>query len=183
MACVNVCPMGIDIRHGQQMECITCALCIDACDEVMDKIGKPRGLIDYIALTDETNERAGMAPKPIWKHVLRPRTILYTTLWSIVGILLVVALFIRSDIEMTVAPVRNPTYVTLSDGSIRNVYEIRLLNKHGEDRPFRVTVKGYPSVRLQLECSPYETVTVPAYSTYLVRTYVVSPPGLVPAES
>ena len=58
MACVNVCPMGIDIRNGQQLECITCALCIDACDDVMAKIGKPRGLIDYIALTDET-ARAG----------------------------------------------------------------------------------------------------------------------------
>ena len=58
-ACVNVCPMGIDIRDGQQLECITCALCIDACDDVMDKVGKPRGLIDYIALTDEASERAG----------------------------------------------------------------------------------------------------------------------------
>jgi cytochrome c oxidase accessory protein FixG len=58
-ACVNVCPVGIDIRDGQQLECITCALCIDACDDIMAKIGKPRGLIDYIALTDETREREG----------------------------------------------------------------------------------------------------------------------------
>ena len=54
MACVNVCPVGIDIRDGQQLECITCALCIDACDDIMEKIGKPRGLIDYMALTDES---------------------------------------------------------------------------------------------------------------------------------
>ncbi|MCV2893819.1 cytochrome c oxidase accessory protein CcoG [Lentibacter sp. XHP0401] len=183
MACVNVCPMGIDIRDGQQMECITCALCIDACDEVMDKIGKPRGLIDYIALTDETNERAGMDPKPIWKHVLRPRTILYTTLWSIVGILLVVALFIRSDIEMTVAPVRNPTYVTLSDGSIRNVYEVRLLNKQGEARAFAVTVVGDASLVLEIEGVEGGEIIVPADTTQLVRTYVVAPPGSEPAES
>ena len=58
-ACVNVCPMGIDIRDGQQLACITCALCIDACDEVMEKIGKPRGLIDYITLADGERERAG----------------------------------------------------------------------------------------------------------------------------
>jgi cytochrome c oxidase accessory protein FixG len=56
-ACVNVCPVGIDIRDGQQLECITCALCIDACDDIMAKIGKPRGLIDYIALTDEARAR------------------------------------------------------------------------------------------------------------------------------
>jgi polyferredoxin len=59
MACVNVCPMGIDIRNGQQMACITCGLCIDACNDMMDKIGKPRDLIGYLALTDETRERAG----------------------------------------------------------------------------------------------------------------------------
>ena len=59
MACVNVCPMGIDIREGQQLECITCALCIDACDDVMAKIGKPRGLIDYMALKDESAAKTG----------------------------------------------------------------------------------------------------------------------------
>ena len=107
MACVNVCPMGIDIREGQQLECITCALCIDACDDIMDKTGKPRGLIDYMALSDEPREKSGQPPRPIWQHVLRPRTILYTALWSLVGIGLVFALFIRADIEMTVAPVRH----------------------------------------------------------------------------
>jgi polyferredoxin len=61
MACVNVCPMGIDIRNGQQMACITCGLCIDACNDVMDRIGKPRDLIGYLALTDEVRERAGPA--------------------------------------------------------------------------------------------------------------------------
>ena len=177
MACVNVCPVGIDIRDGQQLECITCALCIDACDEIMDKVGKPRGLIDYMALTDEKLEREGKEPKPIIKHILRPRTILYTSLWSLVGFGLVFALFIRPDIEMTVAPVRNPTFVVLSDGSIRNTYEVRLLNKHGEDRPFRLSVKGDPSIRIQLEGTPYESVMVPADSTRLQRVYLVSAPS------
>jgi cytochrome c oxidase accessory protein FixG len=73
-ACVNVCPVGIDIRDGQQLECITCALCIDACDDVMAKIGKPRGLIDYMALSDEDRERSGQAPRSAWSHIFRPRT-------------------------------------------------------------------------------------------------------------
>lgn len=183
MACVNVCPVGIDIRDGQQLECITCALCIDACDDIMDKIGKPRGLIDYMAFTDETSERAGNAPKSVWKHIFRPRTIMYTTLWSLVGVGLIVALFMRSDIDMTVAPVRNPTFVTLSDGSIRNTYDIRLRNKHGEARPFRLTVNGNPSLRVQVEGSPYEVVNVPADTSFLVRTYVVAPKGSIPANS
>ncbi|MCG6883369.1 MAG: cytochrome c oxidase accessory protein CcoG [Silicimonas sp.] len=183
MACVNVCPMGIDIRKGQQMECITCALCIDACDEVMEKIGKPRGLIDYLALSDEALERAGGKPKPIWKHVLRPRTLFYTALWSLIGFAMVYALFIRPEIDLTVAPVRNPTFVMLSDGSIRNTYDVRLRNKHGEERPFRLTAHGDPAYRISLEGSVFETVTVPANETRLQRVYVTVPPGADPASS
>jgi cytochrome c oxidase accessory protein FixG len=182
-ACVVVCPMGIDIRDGQQMECITCALCIDACDDVMARIGKPRGLIDYIALTDEVAEREGKAPRAIWKHILRPRTLLYTVLWAGVGIALIVALFMRQEIDMTVAPIRNPTFVTLSDGSIRNAYDVRLLNKHGEERTFRLSLRGDPALRIQLEGSPYESVAVPANQQLLQRVYVVAPRGSDPALS
>nr|WP_272490645.1 cytochrome c oxidase accessory protein CcoG [Mesobacterium pallidum] len=183
MACVNVCPMGIDIRNGQQLECITCGLCIDACDDVMAKIGKPRGLIDYMALSDETREQAGHTPRSVWKHIFRPRTILYTALWSIVGLGLVFALFIRSDIDLTVAPVRNPTYVTLADGSIRNTYDVRLRNMHGEDREFRVTLSGDLSLRVELEGTPYGSVTVPADTMKLQRVYVVAPPDSDAAAS
>jgi cytochrome c oxidase accessory protein FixG len=182
MACVNVCPMGIDIRDGQQLECITCALCIDACDDVMAKIGKPRGLIDYMALTDEERERSGKPPKPIIKHILRPRTVLYTSLWALVGAGLIFALFIRPEIDMTVAAVRNPTYITLADGTIRNTYEVRLRNKHGEARPFRLTVKGHPAVRVTLEGTPYQTVEVPADTMLNQRVYLQAPPGSAPAK-
>jgi cytochrome c oxidase accessory protein FixG len=183
MACVNVCPMGIDIRNGQQMECITCALCIDACDDIMAKIGKPRGLIDYLALSDEEGERAGKPPKNIWKHIFRPRTIMYSVLWSAFGLALVFALFIRSDIELTVAPVRNPTFVTLSDGSIRNTYDVRLRNKHGEARQFELSVKGDPSMRIQLEGTPYASVQVPADTMLLQRVYIVTPKGAAPSSA
>jgi cytochrome c oxidase accessory protein FixG len=177
MACVNVCPMGIDIRDGQQMECIACALCIDACDDVMDKIGKPRGLIDYLALTDEPAERAGAKPRPIWQHVLRPRTILYTALWTLVGAGLVYALFIRSDIEMTVSPVRNPTYVTLSNGNIRNIYDVRLRNKLGEDRSFHLSLTTDGILRIELEGNTQDRdVLVPADTTLLQRVYVTARP-------
>ncbi|GHG89004.1 cytochrome c oxidase accessory protein CcoG [Pseudodonghicola xiamenensis] len=182
-ACVNVCPMGIDIRDGQQLACITCALCIDACDDVMAKIGKPRGLIDYMALSDEDNERSGQAPRSVWKHILRPRTILYTVMWSLVGFGLLFALFIRPDIDLTVAPVRNPTYVTLSDGTIRNTYDIRLRNKHGEPRMFELSVVGDPSMQIQLEGVDGSKVQVPADTAYLQRVYVTSPKGAAPAAA
>lgn len=183
MACVNVCPVGIDIRDGQQLECITCALCIDACDDIMEKIGKPRGLVDYMALSDEVAEREGNMPKGIWKHILRPRTIMYTVLWSVVGLGLVFALFIRQDIEMTVAPVRNPTYVTLSDGSIRNTYDVRILNKSGAVSQYSIFVKGDPTLRVQLEGTPYGSVEVAADTQKLQRVYVISPPGSAPSVS
>ncbi len=183
MACVNVCPMGIDIRDGQQMECITCGLCIDACDDIMAKVGKPRGLIDYFALSDETLERVGGTAKPVRKHILRPRTILYTSLWSLIGVALLFALFIRADIEMTVAAIRNPTYITLSDGSVRNTYDARILNKHGEARSFRLTLTGDPALRISLEGTPYETIDVPADTTFRQRVYVTAPAGSDPAET
>jgi len=179
MACVNVCPMGIDIRDGQQLECITCALCIDACNEVMDKVGKPRGLIDYLALDDvppakDTPAYAGWSPKPIWQHVLRLRTILYTVLWSVVGMGLVIALFIRSDIELTVSPVRNPTYVMQSDGAIRNIYDVRLRNKSGDDRLFHLSLTSVETLRIALEGTSELSVTVPANQTLLQRVYVTA---------
>ncbi len=181
MACVNVCPVGIDIRDGQQLECITCALCIDACDEIMEKTGRPRGLIDYLAVGDEANERAGKEPRRVWAHVLRPRTIMYTVLWSLVGLGLVFALFIRPAVEMTVAPIRNPTYVILSDGSVRNTYDVRLRNKNSVAHMFRLSLKGDPSLRVELEGVARTTVPVPADTSLLQRVYVISPPGSDPS--
>ncbi|WP_377510503.1 cytochrome c oxidase accessory protein CcoG [Octadecabacter sp. R77987] len=176
MACVNVCPMGIDIRDGQQMECITCGLCIDACDDIMAKTGKPRGLVDYFALKDEPVERAGGVHMPIWKHIFRPRTMLYTGLWALVGVGLIVALLMRSSIDMTVAPVRNPQFVTLSDGSIRNAYDIRLRNMYGDDRAFEITAMSEADLRVEIEGedSGDTTVTVPVDETRLVRVYVMA---------
>ena len=183
MACVNVCPMGIDIRNGQQMECITCGLCIDACDDVMEKIGKPRGLIDYLALKDEAAEVAGQEPIPVIRHILRPRTMLYTALWSIVGLGLMFALFIRPDIDLTVAPVRNPTFIVQSDGTIRNVYDIRLRNKHGEARPFEMSVVTDAALTVDVQGGEANVVTVPADDTRLVRVYVSAPPNSQAAQT
>ncbi|HOZ34483.1 MAG TPA: cytochrome c oxidase accessory protein CcoG, partial [Tabrizicola sp.] len=183
MACVNVCPMGIDIRNGQQMACITCGLCIDACNDVMDRIGKPRDLIGYLALTDEVRERQGQPPKSVWAHVFRPRTVMYTVLWGGVGIGLIVALFLRSPIDVSVTPVRNPTYVTLSDGSIRNAYDLRLRNMQGDDAQFTITVTSDAPVDMSIEGVKGLTVTVPANETMSQRVYLTGAAGSDAAES
>ncbi|MEM9968105.1 MAG: cytochrome c oxidase accessory protein CcoG [Pseudomonadota bacterium] len=185
-ACVNVCPMGIDIRDGQQMECITCALCIDACDDMMRKLGKPRGLIDYLSLEDvpppaNSPEYETWKPKGLLQHVLRPRTVLYSFLWSAVGAGLIFALFIRSEVELTVSPVRNPTYVMQSDGSIRNIYDVRLRNKSGEDRLFHISLRSEETLRIALQGTSMLSVTVPADTTFLQRVYVTARPQDVAA--
>ena len=177
MACVNVCPTGIDIRDGQQLACITCALCIDACDDMMTKIGKPRGLIDYLAVSDFEREKAGQPPRNLWKHVFRLRTLIYTSLWGAVGVGLMVALFVRTDMGFSVSPVRNPTYIMLSDGSVRNAYDVRLRNMQGEDVIFNITAEGAEVLELTIEGLEGAAVIAEADETTKIRLYLTSPRG------
>ncbi|HUG61275.1 MAG TPA: cytochrome c oxidase accessory protein CcoG [Methylomirabilota bacterium] len=152
-ACVVVCPRGIDIRDGNQLECITCAMCIDACDTVMDKLDRPRGLISYTTLRDYNTHVAGAATagratatvhqKSVgFSHMVRPRTLLYFGLWSLLGVAILIGLATRDRLDINVLPDRNPLYVTLSDGSIRNGYTIKILNMATEPRTFEVAVDG-----------------------------------------
>ncbi|MCO5130098.1 MAG: cytochrome c oxidase accessory protein CcoG [Xanthobacteraceae bacterium] len=172
-ACVAVCPMGIDIRDGQQLECITCALCIDACDAVMDKIGKDRGLIAYATLAEYQSNMAlatmdGTAPiDPRRVHdasgklsdkistfhlrkLLRPRTLIYLGAWSLVGLVLIYALLTRERLQVNVLADRNPQFVVLSDGSIRNGYTVKLLNMIPEPRTIIVTLQGLPGAEMSV---------------------------------
>ncbi len=175
-ACVNVCPTGIDIRDGQQLACITCALCIDACDDVMAKIGKPRGLIDYITLEEADSERAGNPVAPVWRSIFRPRVMLYSVLWSAIGLGLVAALVLRTDLQFSIEPVRNPINVVLSDGSVRNAYELRLRNMTGYDRELSISVVAPQPVDLELQNLNGLTVLVPANETLRQRVYLTSAP-------
>ena len=142
-ACVAVCPMGIDIRDGAQLECIQCALCIDACDEIMDKVGRPRGLIDY---TTEHNLASATAGPRDGLRILRPRTLLYVGLITLVCALMGTALFNRADLEISVMADRNPQFVTLSDGRVRNGYTIKILNKASTQRTVRIDVSGMDGI-------------------------------------
>ena len=181
-ACVNVCPTGVDIREGQQIGCITCALCIDACDDIMAKIGKPRGLIDYCSLNDEAAEAAGAQPVPLWRRIVRPRTLVYAGLWSAVGIGMIVALFLRDTIDLTVRHDRNPVFVTLSDGSIRNTYEVRVQNRNAEPNIFRLSAAAGPYLRLTVQGEDAAAITIPADETRKLRVFLTAPAGTEMAE-
>ncbi|MBI5263773.1 MAG: cytochrome c oxidase accessory protein CcoG [Bradyrhizobium sp.] len=137
--CVAVCPTGIDIRNGPQLECIQCGLCIDACDNVMKKINRSTGLIGYD--NDINIERRQAGQLPVYR-IVRPRTLIYTAVIVLVGGLMLYTLATRSLLEVNVLHDRNPVAVRLSDGSIRNGYTIRLLNKRGFDRVIAIDVDG-----------------------------------------
>ena len=146
-ACVASCPMGIDIRDGQQFECTTCSLCIDACDDVMRQIGRPRGLIDYDSLAN-AERRARGEPGSI--HFFRPRTLIYMGILVLVGGIMLSALLNRSDTDINVLHDRNPSFTRLSDGSVRNGYTFKVLNKARAQRTFVISATGIEGIRLGL---------------------------------
>ena len=142
--CVAVCPTGIDIREGPQIGCITCALCIDACDNVMAQIGKPRGLINYCTLDDAEVEKAGGTSHPVLKTLFRSRTLIYFGIWASIGLAMLFTLGQRTRLDLAVQPDRNPVYVRLSDGSIRNNYTLKIRNMETRPRIVDVYVEGLP---------------------------------------
>jgi cytochrome c oxidase accessory protein FixG len=146
-ACVAVCPAGIDIRDGAQLECIQCALCIDACNDIMAKVGRPRGLIAYDTIARQEAAAEGKAA-PL--RILRPRTLLYVGLISLVGLIMLAAVANRSTLQINVLADRNPPWVLLSDGGIRNGYTVKILNKQHEPRVFTLSARGLPEARLAI---------------------------------
>jgi len=144
--CIAVCPAGIDIRDGPQLECIQCALCIDACDTIMDKVGRPRGLIAYD--TERSLEAGDKGAEPV--SLMRPRVLLYAGAMVVVSLIMVVALVLRPELGVNVLHDRNPLYVRLSDGGARNGYTIKLLNKLYLPRAFQIGVEGLPGATLDL---------------------------------
>ncbi|ULJ74374.1 cytochrome c oxidase accessory protein CcoG [Rhizobium gallicum] len=179
-ACVAVCPMGIDIRNGQQMECITCALCIDACNGVMDKLAKPRALVSYATLSEYAGNvvlatDGGMnAVQPnLIRHadgsfvegirhfncwaIFRPRVLFYAAIWASIGIALLVHLALRERLRLNVVHDRNPQYVLESDGSIRNGYTLRVLNMVPIPRKIDIQLEGLDGATMKIpELSPAE---------------------------
>ena len=210
-ACVAVCPMGIDIRDGLQMECITCALCIDACDGVMDKVGREHGLISYSTLSDYSSNMAlatrdnTIAVDPAlvrdasgkfidtvrhfnWRVIFRPRIILYSVLWSLIGVGLLVALMLRDRLQLDVLHDRNPQYVLESDGSIRNGYTVKLLNMLPEPRMVTLSLLGMPGASMSIagETWPQGSffgVELEPDSVKTVKLYVTMPKTLLPEDA
>ncbi|PBB99031.1 cytochrome c oxidase accessory protein CcoG [Mesorhizobium sp. WSM3862] len=206
-ACVAVCPMGIDIRDGQQLECITCALCIDACDGVMDKLGKERGLISYATLFHynanmmlaTAGGSSSINPSLVRtavgtfcdqvayfhiRKIFRPRTYVYMGLWSLIGLGLLYSLLTRDRLELNVLHDRNPQFVTLSDGSIRNGYTVKLLNMIPEPRTIIVAMQGLQGAEMSvvgsdLPADRFFGIAVEPDRLKMLKVFVRQPAGEV----
>lgn len=180
--CVAVCPAGIDIRDGQQLECISCALCIDACNGVMKKLSLPANLISYDTLLGASNKAEVRAKY----RFIRPRTVIYSVLIALVSLVMLGALVSRSDLDLTVQRDRTPLFVALSDGSIRNGYTLKILNKSHSTRSFSLGVQGLANASIQVigseegSQSGERVLTVTPDKVRSFRVYVSVPRAAVP---
>ena len=137
--CVAVCPIGIDIREGPNFACINCGLCVDACDGVMGKLGRPRGLIDYESWKNIERGRASEAPV---NRLVRPKTIGLAAACLALAGTIAVAFETKTTATLSVEHDRDPLAVQLSDGSVRNAYTVKLLNKSSVSRTYTLSVTG-----------------------------------------
>lgn len=143
--CVQVCPTGIDIRKGLQYECIGCAACIDGCDQVMDRMGYPRGLIRY---STENALSKGYDKKTIWKHVLRPRTLVYAAILLALLIGTAGSLAMRNPLKVDVIRDRGALAREAAPGVIENVYRLQLMNTDEKPRQLTIRTAGVPGLQV-----------------------------------
>ncbi len=169
--CVVVCPTGIDIRNGLQMECIACGLCVDACDNIMEKIGRPKGLIRY----DTEKNLHNPTPQNRFK-VKRPRTFLYSAIMILVCSLMIIGLSNKSLLDISAVADRNPLFVTLSDGSIRNGYTLKIMNKTHEKKTFELKIANPQQAELKVQTfdqSNENNISSEPDSVTTIKIYVI----------
>jgi len=169
--CVQVCPVGIDIRNGLQYTCISCGLCVDACDTIMDKMGWPRGLVRY----DSETNLAKSQPGPVKLHWKSLKVIGYGLSLVLMLTYLVYDMSHRSSFEHSIQQVRQPLFVTLSDGTIRNRYQIRLTNISGAEQTFTISARGLPPGALDL--GNFQRVNVKNGKSVIVQASVSLDPA------
>lgn len=131
--CVAVCPTGIDIRNGTQLECVNCTACIDACDSIMDKISKPRGLVRYASEENIAEKK---------QFVFTGRMKAYSSVLVLLMGVFVALLMVRSDFETTILRTPGMMYQEREDGTISNLYQIKMVNKTNADQPIEFRLES-----------------------------------------
>ncbi len=183
--CVAVCPTGVDIREGSQMGCIQCGLCIDACANVMDQLDRPVRLIGYD--TDLNLKRRIEGKRNAYKP-FRARTMVYIVLIVAIAGVMTWSLATRSNASISAMHDRNPQYVMLSDGSIRNAYTLRFVNKLPDANHFTLSVSGLEGATLDVvgmttQHDGEKAISIGPDTTLEVRAIVTRPAGAHGRES
>ncbi|ABR89649.1 4Fe-4S ferredoxin, iron sulfur binding [Janthinobacterium sp. Marseille] len=143
--CVQVCPVGIDIRDGLQYECIGCAACVDACNSVMDKIGSARGLVRY---TTDNALANNLSVKEVRRRALRPRVLIYGAILAAIIIVFFTALTMRTPLKLDVIRDRGAMGREVEDGMIENVYRLQIMNTSEQAHQYKISVSGIESLEL-----------------------------------
>ncbi|MBX3610278.1 MAG: cytochrome c oxidase accessory protein CcoG [Hydrogenophaga sp.] len=174
--CVQVCPTGIDIRKGLQYECIGCAACIDVCDEVMDKVGYPRGLVRYAT---QNGMAQGWTKAQMFKRALRPRVLVYSGVLLAITLAVLGSLFLRIPLKVDVIRDRGALAREVGQGRVENVYRLQIMNATETVQTYTLQVDGLPGIELasdgMVQVAPAEVRSV------AVRVQV--PPGAAPSGS
>ena len=179
-ACVTACPTGIDIRDGIQLECINCGLCVDACNHVMERTGRPPALITWDSLARQAAKAQGRHEQ---LRLVRPRSIIYAVAMLVALTAMGIAFFTRSTVELSVERDRAPLFVRLADGSIRNGYTVRVVNKTAAPVDFDLRVDGLPGGKLAVAdavAGSGDQVTLPVGTDTVgvYRILLTAPEGL-----
>jgi cytochrome c oxidase accessory protein FixG len=160
--CVHVCPTGIDIRNGLQYECIGCAGCVDVCNGVMDKMGYDRGLIRF---TTQNAMSQGWDERGIWRHILRPRVLVYASVLGALAFGLAFSLAVRTPLKVDVVRDRAALSRIVEGGKLENVYRLQIMNATEAKQEYRITADGLPGLEVaseeEVEVGPAESRWVP----------------------
>jgi cytochrome c oxidase accessory protein FixG len=167
--CVQVCPVGIDIRNGLQYECIGCAACIDVCDSVMDKVGSPRGLVRYATLNSLENN---WGRKEMWSRVTRPRVLIYTAILVAVVVAFVHSLYSRPLFRVDIVRDRGALARVVDEGFVENVYRVQIMNASENTQRYRVGVEQLPQALVE---GGQDLVLGPAEARWVPISVRVSP--------
>jgi cytochrome c oxidase accessory protein FixG len=146
--CVEVCPTGIDIRKGLQYECIGCGACVDSCDEIMDKMKYPRGLIKYASLNSMQPRKKPWDIYDTWERILRPRTMIYSTILWVICASWAAGLLVRNPIKVDVIRDRGAMVRELDGGVLENVYQLQLMNTSEDPATLEISVDGMPGLKV-----------------------------------
>ena len=175
--CVQVCPTGIDIRQGQQYECIGCTACIDGCNQVMDKMGYAPGLIRYASLNGVSQH---LGWKEMVRRVFRPRVLIYSfVLWAII-VASAVSLYYRAPVKVDVIRDRTMLSREVGEGLIENVYRLQIMNTEEQPRRLLVTATGVDDLKLGGVTMPIE---IGATSTQMFTVNLRAPAEKMPKGS